>query len=324
MKTSPTRDKGSAKGLLVKQLTPLCQLQDLGRFGYKAFGVTHCGAIDPYSMRVANLLVGNLQGTACLEFTLAGGEFLITAKSMRIAFVGDFPLSVNGEPKNNFCSVSLEYGDKLTIGAAIGGIRGYLAVQGGFIAKQELGSYSTHLRSSLGGFDFALNLGSTLPVSNDFAVKAKEYYFRASLRRKDRDIIRVIAGPQEDHFSEHGIDRFYSEWFSISTNSDRMGYRLENNIIEHAGDGNIISDPTVAGSVQIPASGNPVVLMTDCPTTGGYPKIATIASIDLGLLAQKGPATQFKFQAITVAQAQCLVREQEAFFSSFNLKLDCY
>lgn len=92
-------------GLQIKQITPLCQLQDIGRFGYKNYGVTHCGAIDPYSLRIANLLVGNRQGEACLEFTLLGAEFIVTTKSMRIAFVGDFPVSVNGKAKDSYCSL---------------------------------------------------------------------------------------------------------------------------------------------------------------------------------------------------------------------------
>ncbi|MGK0292325.1 MAG: biotin-dependent carboxylase-like uncharacterized protein [Porticoccaceae bacterium] len=311
-------------GLLIKQITPLCQLQDLGRFGYKNYGVTHCGAIDPYNLRVANILVGNKQGTACLEFTLLGAEFVVTVPSIRIAFVGDFPVSVNGEARDNFCSSHLNEGDTLTIGAASQCIRGYLAVAGGFFAKKELGSYSTHMRSGLGGFHDPMQASVTLPTNNSFAASGREYYFSNVLRREENDSIRVVSGPQSEHFTKQGIDDFYAKPFSISNDSDRMGYRLENNVIEHAGDGNIISDPTVPGSIQVPASGNPVVLMADCPTTGGYPKIATITTVDRGLLAQKGPGSEVKFEAVSVQRAQSLMREQEAFFSTLNLRLDCY
>lgn len=311
-------------GLKVKQITPLCQLQDLGRFGYQNYGVTHCGAIDPYLLRVANILIGNPQGMACLEFTLAGGEFICTAHSLRISFAGDFPVSINGISKDSFCSLHLKEGDCLHIGSVSKNIRGYLAVAGGFCGKKELGSYSSHTRSGLGSFAKPTKVGSTLPTNESFAPIGREHFFSFALRRKRRGGIRVVLGPQESNFTEKAIKDFFTKPFSIAQNSDRMGYRLEGNIIEHAGDGNIISDPVVPGSIQVPAVGNPVVLMADCPTTGGYPKIGTIISVDRGVLAQIGPGSEVAFEPISVEDAQMLRREEEKFFRSLSLRLDRY
>jgi len=308
-------------GLLVKQISPFCSLQDLGRFGYKHYGVTHSGAVDPYLLRIANLLVGNKQDQACLEFTSLGGEFEVTAKSMRIAFAGDFPILINGMAVTPFCSTHLCQGDRLTIAPSTGGIRGYLAIEGGFKVESELGSCSNHLRSHLGGFDQPLAAGMQLPINLSFAIKGHEFFLNDYLRRVQSNCIRVVSGPQADYFSPQGLRDFYHKPFTISQESDRMGYRLEGNQIELAGKGDMISEPTLTGSVQVPPSGKPVVLMADCGTSGGYPKIATLASVDRGVLAQKGPGSDVYFEAITVEQAQTLLKEQESYFRNLNLQL---
>ena len=308
-------------GLLIKTISPFCLLQDLGRFGYKHYGVTHSGAIDPYLLRVANKLVGNQRNEACLEFTSLGGEFEVTSQSMRIAFAGDFPISVNGKATLAFSSIYLSQGDVLNIAPSTGGIRGYLSVEGGFAVESELGSCSTHVRSRLGGFAEPLNNGVVLPVKLPFASEGPEAFLNPSLRRPQCDRIRVVEGPQCEYFSAKGINDFYAKPFIISNESDRMGYRLEGNEIEFAKRDDMISEPTLYGSVQVPPSGKPVVLMADCGTSGGYPKIATVVTVDRGLLAQKGPGTEFYFEAISVEQAQSLLRHQEDYFSKLNLRL---
>ena len=308
-------------GLLIKNISPFCLLQDLGRFGYKHYGVTHSGAIDPYLLRVANKLVGNQRNEACLEFTSLGGEFEVTSQSMRIAFAGDFPVSVNSKPVLAFSSIYLSQGDVLTIAPATGGIRGYLSVEGGFAVESELGSYSTHSRSKLGGFAEPLNKGVVLPVKLPFASEGPEAFLNPSLRRPQRDHIRVVEGPQCEYFSSKGVKDFYAKPFTISNESDRMGYRLDGNDIEFAKRDDMISEPTLYGSVQVPPSGKPVVLMADCGTSGGYPKIATVVTVDRGVLAQKGPGNEFYFEVVSVEQAQDLLRKQEHYFSVLNLKL---
>ena len=267
-------------GLLIKTISPFCLLQDLGRFGYKHYGVTHSGAIDPYLLRVANKLVGNKRNEACLEFTSLGGEFEVTAQSMRIAFAGDFPVSVNGKPALAFSSIYLNQGDMLTIAPATGGIRGYMSVEGGFAVEAELGSCSTHTRSKLGGFAEPINNGMVLPVKLPFTSEGPEAFLNQSLRRAERDRIRVVGGPQCEYFSSKGLRDFYAKPFTISNESDRMGYRLDGNDIEFEKRDDMISEPTLYGSVQVPPSGKPVVLMADCGTSGGYPKIATVVTVD--------------------------------------------
>ena len=140
------------------------------------------------------------------------------------------------------------------------------------------------------------------------------------MRRHESDCIRVVEGPQTDFFSQQGLNDFYNNHFVISNESDRMGYRLEGAEIELIGKGDMISEPTLYGSIQVPPSGNPVVLMADCGTSGGYPKIATLASVDRGVLAQKGPGSKIKFEAISVEQAQALLLEQEEYFKVLNIR----
>ncbi len=298
-------------GLRIHRITLLCQLQDLGRTGYQEFGVSRCGAMDRYSLRLANILAGNRQDMACLEFALAGAIFEVTADTMRAAFVGEFPVKINGQTQAANASYFLQAGDRLEIGATTGGIHGYLAISGGFAVEPQLGSCSTHLRSGLGGFGQPMTAGSILPVNLKQSPVMVGCYLPQAFARKSSRCIRAVRGPQSRHFSEIGVENFFDNAFSILRNSDRMGYRLDGNPIEHSGDGNIISEPVLPGSVQVPADGEPIVLMADCGTVGGYPKIATVISVDLGQLAQFAPGTEFVFDEISVEESQYLLREQE-------------
>jgi biotin-dependent carboxylase-like uncharacterized protein len=308
-------------GLRIHRITLLCQLQDLGRKGYQEFGVNRSGVMDSYSFRLANILAGNSPGEACLEFALAGAIFEITAASMRVSFVGDFPVRINGQLQPGNASYFLCAGDRLEIEATQGGSHGYLAVAGGFSAKPQLGSCATHLRTGLGGFSVPLTAGSILPINRNQAVISLERYVPASLIRKTGNRIRVLQGPQSDHFTHNGLKNFFSNTFQISRQSDRMGYRLQNNPIEHAKDGNIISEPVLPGSVQVPSDGDPIVLMADCGTVGGYPKIATVISVDLGQLAQFSPGKEFLFEEVSVEQSHDLLREQEQLLNQFSASL---
>lgn len=298
-------------GLRIHRITMLCQLQDLGRSGYQGFGVNRCGAMDPYSLRLANILAGNPQDMACLEFALAGAIFEVTAESMRAAFVGEFPVKINGAIQAANASHFLQGGDRLEIGATTGGIHGYLAVGGGFAAKPQLGSCSTHLRTGLGGFDQPMAAGSILPLNVKQVPATMGYYLPPAFARKSSRCIRAVRGPQSSQFTESGLDNFFNNAFRVRRNSDRMGYCLGGNPIEHCGDGNIISEPVLPGCVQVPAGGEPIVLMADCGTVGGYPKIATVISVDLGQLAQFAPGTEFIFDEVSVEESQDLLREQE-------------
>ncbi|MEM8500014.1 MAG: biotin-dependent carboxyltransferase family protein [Pseudomonadota bacterium] len=314
----------SAVGLRIIQITPLCQLQDLGRLGFQSHGVTRCGAADPFNFKVANALLGNPINTPCLEFALIGGEFEVVADRIRIAFAGHFELFVNDTAIDSYCTHSLRRGDCLRIGAPINGVRAYLSVLDGFECAPELNSCATHLRSGLGGFAGGMAAGSLLPTRQNWVAHSRDYSLRKSLQRPKRSNIRVVAGPQQAHFTAQGLSDFYAAEFSVQADSDRMGIRLQGKTIEHAGDGNIISDPVLPGSVQVPASGDPIILMVDGPTTGGYPKIGTVATVDIGVLGQLGAGETVRFEDISVADAQQLTREEHAFFASLSQRLDCY
>lgn len=314
----------SEAGLRIVQITPLCQLQDLGRFGFQSHGVTRSGAADPFNFKIANILLGNPINTPCLEFALTGGEFEVTADRVRIAFAGHFELFVNDSAIDSYCTHSLRRSDRLRIGAPVNGVRGYLSVLGGFECTAELNSCATHLRSGLGGFAGGMAAGSLLPTRQRWVAHTRDYALRIGLRRSSRSSIRLIAGPQQAHFTERGLTDFYNAEFSVQADSDRMGIRLQGQTIEHAGDGNIISDPVLPGSVQVPASGDPIILMVDGPTTGGYPKIGTVASVDIGVLGQLGSGQNIRFEDISIADAQQLVREEHAFFSSLSQRLDSF
>ena len=314
----------SDSGLRIIQLTPLCQLQDLGRLGFQSHGVTRSGAADPFNFKVANVLLGNPVNTPSLEFALTGGEFEVVADRIRIAFAGHFELFVNDTAVESFCTHSLSRGDHLRVGTPFNGVRGYLAVQDGFECTPELNSCATHLRSGLGGFSNGMAIGTILPTRRHWVAATRDYSLRKSLQRANHSNIRLVAGPQQDHFTQRGLSDFYASEFSVQADSDRMGIRLQGKTIEHAGDGNIISDPVLPGSVQVPASGDPIILMVDGPTTGGYPKIGTVATVDIGVLGQLGAGETIRFEDISVADAQQLLREEHTFFASLSHRLDSY
>ncbi|WP_316977439.1 5-oxoprolinase subunit C family protein [Shumkonia mesophila] len=294
--------------LLVVDPGPLATLQDLGRVGYQRFGVTVSGALDERALRLANRLAGNEAGEAAIEFTLAGGTYAVEAAACRIAVAGgDFPLSINGRRAGAYASHTLKRGDRLAIGRAQSGTRGYLAVAGGFDLPRVLGSRSTHVRSGLGGMDGQpLKAGSRLPLADAERFDGPDRWLKTSLWPKARDVVRVVLGPQDDLFTEEGKTTFLSSAYRILSQSDRMGYRFEGPPIRHAADYNIVSDGIAPGSVQVIGSGQPIIMLADRQTTGGYAKIATVISADLPVLAQCRPGNAVRFRAVGVEEAEDL------------------
>jgi antagonist of KipI len=356
-------------GLRIQRITPLCQLQDLGRFGYQRFGVSRSGAMDPWSLRLANILVGNEQGEACLELALAGAVFEVTARRLHFAFVGNFPLLINGDPFPPNASYTLGRGERLEIGAcdAFHGTHGYLAVLGGFSAKPQLGSFATHLRTGIGGFgapalqvapgqslrDFrdddeggrpgsateerhpgsssaavrdplsrnvapTMRKGVILPTNLDESPITTERSLPRELLRAPSNNIRAVPGPQTEYFSRDAAMAFFHTQWRIAPESDRMGYRLAGGNVQADNAGSMISEAVSPGSIQIPAGGQPIVLMADCGTVGGYPKIATLISVDRGRLAQMRVGAEFGFERVSVEIAQQLLREEHSVVSSLE------
>ncbi len=294
--------------LLVVDPGPLAAIQDLGRVGYQRFGVTVSGAMDECALRLANRLAGNEVGEAAIEFTLAGGTYAVEAAACRIAIAGgDFPVSINGRRAGAYASHTLKRGDRLVIGQAHSGTRGYLAVAGGFDLPKVLGSRSTHARSGLGGMDGApLKAGSRIPLAGASRFEGPDRWLKPGLWPKIRDVVRVVLGPQDDLFTEEGKATFLSSAYRILPQSDRMGYRFEGPPIRHAADYNIVSDGIAPGSVQVIGSGQPIIMLADRQTTGGYAKIATVISADLPVLAQCRPGNAVRFRAVSVEEAEDL------------------
>lgn len=294
--------------LVVVDPGPLATLQDLGRLGFQRFGVTVSGAMDEWALRLASRLAGNEPGEAAIEFTLAGGTYAVEAAACRIAVAGgDFPVSINGRRVGAYASHTLKRGERLVIGRAHSGTRGYLAVAGGFDLPKVLGSRSTHVRSGLGGVDgAALKAGSRIPLAAAERFDGPDRWLKPALWPKARDVVRVVLGPQDDLFTEEGKATFLSSAYRILPQSDRMGYRFEGPPIRHAADYNIVSDGIAPGSVQVIGSGQPIIMLADRQTTGGYAKIATVISADLPVLAQCRPGNAVRFQAVSVEEAEDL------------------
>ena len=302
-------------GLRILQPGLLTTVQDRGRFGHQRVGMSPAGAMDLRAMRLANLLVGNDRDEAVLELTMLGPKVQFTQTNVFAVTGADMGASLDGAPVPWGQAVSAPAGSVLQFGPARSGCRGYLAVAGGFDVPVLYGSKSTLLRSALGGFQGRkLQSGDELPFS-----APRPEVDNQALRRLppqpafSREItVRVIPGPQEDSFSQAGLDTFYHSAFAVTDKSDRMGCRLSGPKVEHSGDPNIISDGIPLGAVQVPGSGEPMIMMSEHQGSGGYTKIATVISVDIPLVAQCPPGSTIRFQAVTVEEAQRLYLEQLA------------
>lgn len=285
----------------------MTSLQDLGRVGQARFGISRSGAMDRLALAEANALVGNPPGMAAIELLLFGGEFGIEGGSARIAVAGAaMAVSINGEPVRPATSATIREGDTVRIGAAPAGVFAYLAVSGGFAVALALGSLSLQPRAGIGGLDGRpLRAGDHVPLERDEAPVGAEAEL-APTRLDPEAPVRVVLGPQDDHFPPESIAAFLSTTYEVSAEADRMGYRLQGPKIAHLKGFNIVSDGLVAGSVQVPGSGVPIVMMADHQTTGGYPKIATVISADLRILAQRRQGAAVRFEAVGIAEAQAI------------------
>lgn len=288
-------------------------VQDLGRPGYQRLGVPPSGPLDHVSMRAANLLVGNPPATAALEIAYAGPTLAVAADSVRLALAGadaaiDLLRADGGERRlAPLTSVRLSAGDRVRIGALTGGAVAYLAVEGGFDLPRVMGSMATLTRAAIGGLaGRALRAGDVLPLRQPSAVARGELALGpAAAPSTQPTSIRVVLGPQDDHFTARGLATLLGATYAITPASDRMGMRLAGPRLEHSAKGrDIISDGIATGAVQVPGDGLPIVLLVDRQTTGGYPKIATVISADLPALGRMSPGQQITFSAVGVAEAE--------------------
>lgn len=298
-------------------------LQDMGRTGFMALGMPTAGAMDRVGLSLANALAGNPANTAGLEIGVMGPDLLVEADSVRIALVG--PLSPSlidapdapPKPIESDRSHLLKRGQILKVGMIDGASTAYLAVAGGFDLPPFMGSLSTYSRAGVGGFKGRkLAEGDVLPLKNEHAPAGDEKKLGAPFDY-GKGPIRVVWGPQDEYFSDTGRKTFTDSDYKVSKEADRMGIRFEGPKIEHAtpvdkGGADIISDGIGPGAIQVPGAGLPIVLLGDRQTVGGYPKIATVASVDLPRLGRLLPGQSVRFTAIAVEEAEKLRRDQEA------------
>jgi len=298
----------AAASLVVIEGGFLTTVQDAGRFGWARFGVPPSGPMDPFALRAANTLVGNLPHAAGLEITLVGPALRATHECLIAVCGAEFDLWVGDLPVPAWHAVYVRAGQEVRFGQRRSGARAYLAVSGGIALPSFLGSRATYLPGNFGGLEGrALQAGDQLPLGpmgNDLATRAGKAWPRSSRPAySPRPTLRVVPGPQGDYFTPEGLAAFESE-YEVTPASDRMGYRLSGPRVAHRDAVEIVSDGVVTGSVQVPGDGQPIVMMADHQTTGGYPKIATVIRADLPLLAQCLPGDRVRFRPVSIAEAQ--------------------
>ena len=298
----------------------LTTVQDLGRPGHQRVGVPVSGALDPVSLRAANALAGNAPDAGALEVAYVGPTLKVDADDARLAFVGaGAPIEIlpdaaamSGKPVEVMRSVRLQRGEVVRIGSLAGGAVLYIAVEGGFDLPPVLDSVSTYIRGGFGGFEGrALVMGDRLPLRRSSASDRDE----CRLEGLDLGLparFRAVVGPQSDYFSGHEIAAFFDGDYRVAAGSDRMGMRLEGRRLVHARGFNIASDAIAPGSIQVAGSGQPIVLLADRQTTGGYPKIATVISADLAALGRVPIGARIAFERVSVEAAHALRRAHVA------------
>ena len=312
----------STPTLKVIQPGMLSTIQDIGRYGYQRYGMPTAGAMDTFALRAANALLGNDDNAACIEATVLGPRIEILSDT-RIAITGaNVSPRLDSNPIPMWQSVAASKGCRLELRAPKDGMRGYLAVAGGIDVPEVMGSRATYMKAAIGGVEGRpLRAGDVLNAledSSEAPAIARKIPANVIPQYASAHELRVVLGPQQAAFTQAGIDTFLSKTYTVSIHSDRMGYRLEGEPIEHTDGPDVISDGSPLGTIQVPGDGQPIILLSDRGTTGGYTKIATVISTDLSKVAQAMPGHTIKFRAVSVEEAQEAYRRQEAFLQSIR------
>ncbi|CDQ20489.1 5-oxoprolinase subunit C family protein [Halobacillus karajensis] len=304
-------------------------IQDLGRYGYQKDGVITSGAMDQEAHKIANLLVGNPIQTATIEITLMGPVLEFHEDSLIAISGGDLTPVINGEPVSMWRPIYIKKGSELRFGKPKKGFRSYLSIAGGFKVPQVMDSSSTYLRANIGGVEGRpLQRGDTIS-SGTLPIPSKRFMKMLQPERKhlfneaswfvgpefttlqNDQPIRVMPGREFDLFSKKSQEDLFQSEFQIDSKSDRMGYRLNGKPLHLLEQKNILSEAVTFGTIQVPPEGNPIILLADHQTTGGYPKIGQIASVDLPKVAQMRPGDPLAFEQISHKEAQRLLLERE-------------
>src|SRR4029453_1587915 len=305
----------------------LTSVQDLGRSRFRQFGVSPGGALDCFGLRVANLLVGNDEGAAGLEISLGGLQLRFEDDRVVAWCGGDFDVHIGSRVLPAGHAGSVNAGDKLKIGAPKAGCRSWLSISGGTVVEPVLGSRSTDLRASFGGFEgrslrdgdvlpLGMRPGSPTPATGISSWTAPHDWVSPAKREP---ILRFVRGMDWNRFNASSLQHFTSEAFTVSSDSDRMGVRLEGPELNRKDKVDLVSEAVAPGTIQVPPSGKPILLLGDCQTIGGYPKIAHVIAVDLGLAAQLRAGDHVRFSEVSLADAHRFLMEREREFERFRV-----
>ncbi|GGH88651.1 antagonist of KipI [Pullulanibacillus pueri] len=309
----------------------LSSIQDLGRFGYQKFGVIVSGVMDQLAHRLANLLVGNLETAPTLELTLLGPSIAFKEEALIAICGGDLSPIIDGKPVRMWRPIYVKAGSNLIFGPCRSGCRAYLAVAGGFDIPKVMESYSTYIRAGIGGFKGrALKGGDNIPFGQRSSWANRMIEGLAPEKKaagvvefswsvapdvlpllESEPKLRVMAGRQAHLFDHNSREKLFTEPFTISPQSDRMGYRLSGPQLKLETPEELISEAVTFGTIQVPSNGNPIILLADRQTTGGYPKIGQVITVDLPKIAQLKPGDKVRFQKVSQEEAQQLLLERE-------------
>jgi antagonist of KipI len=296
-------------------------VQDLGREGFGPMGVSPSGAADAISLRIGNRLVGNPESAAALEMTLIGGAFTFERAAIIAVTGADFGPSWDGLALPMWTSIEIRDGQTVRFEPTRSGARAYLCIQGGIAVEPFLGSASTHVLSGLGGFE-----GRALRKGDRVELGAADSLFRKRLltpkaleKLQPRKVIRVTDGPQSDWFAGSSWKALCGNAFRVTEQSNRMGIRLQGPPISLDVSPEMVTEGVSLGAIQVPSSGQPIILFVEQQTTGGYPKIANVISADLYSLGQLRPRDEIRFERVEMSEARSLLIEQEALLASKEL-----
>ena len=305
-----------AAGITILNPGLLTTVQDGGRIGYQAFGVSVSGVMDPRAMNIANILVGNDDNEAVLECTMMGPQIRFDVSNVIAVTGGDLGASIDGQPIPTYRAVKVQAGQTLRFTGLRGGCRAFIAFAGGLDIPLVMGSRSTYMKAKIGGLegrklqkDDVIGFRDPKETIHNFDIRG----FTPEFVPRKEYTLRVILGPQDDMFTEAGIKTFLSETYTVTPEFDRMGCRLDGAVIEHINGGDIISDGIAFGAVQVPSAGKPIIMLADRQTTGGYTKIANVITFDFRILAQLKAGDKVRFEKVSVEFAQdALLTQREA------------
>jgi antagonist of KipI len=311
----------------------LTSVQDLGRTGYRQFGVSLAGALDVFALRVANLIVGNAESAAGLEITFGGLQLQFADERIVAWCGGDFDVQIGSRSLPAGHATRLQACEELKFGRPQIGCRSWLAISGGVDVPIVLGGRSTDLRANFGGFrgralrdgdvlQLGARPGSPIPATERISSwSASKPWSQTAV---PTPVLRFVRGAAWDLFNGVTIQRLTSESFAVSPDSDRMGVRLDGPELRRDNDVDLISEAVAPGTIQVPSSGKPILLLGDCQTIGGYPKIAHVITVDLGIAAQLRAGDHVRFSEVSRADAHRLLLERESELKRFRIGLSLH